>query len=397
MNDKKTQKKQVFEALKKLNSFASLEDIYGKVDTSKWGARDPKASARGILQYGEEFFSIRRGYWILLSEQDRIQKHQVIRALKRLDKQASLQEIYKEVDYSAWNTDTPKASINRILHSGENELFVKKEKTWKLNKSNQLDLVVGVMKKEKNKGGMNLNEIIDQLDFSSPVWDGSKKPTDTVRGTINRDAKKQKGKIKKVAEGFYVLKKDEPDQGKINNSKKEDDKHGEYQAKLLELGETLGYKSFIPKQDANRRGVKKILKDNAYAKDACGIEIIKKTFGIKNKEGKEDKDSKEYYIYRKARTIDLSWYEDDKPRYLFEVEHTTDMTNSLVKFTDLMGFESKPYFFIVAREFRRNDFEEEIRPKAFDGIRDRVKFISYQEVDDYIKQAEKYFPPNKKN
>ena len=73
------------------------------------------------------------------------------------------------------------------------------------------------------------------------------------------------------------------------------------------------------------------------------------------------------------------------PYSLFEVEHSTDIQNSLLKFNDLQDFYVR--MAIVADIKRKPEFDAKMRFHAFDDLRvyKRVSFLSY---DALIKQYE---------
>ena len=68
------------------------------------------------------------------------------------------------------------------------------------------------------------------------------------------------------------------------------------------------------------------------------------------------------------------------PKALFEVEHTTDIQNSLLKFQELRWFFVK--MFIVADNKRRTEFAEKMKYSAFSELRNnkRVEFVSYDQL-----------------
>lgn len=66
------------------------------------------------------------------------------------------------------------------------------------------------------------------------------------------------------------------------------------------------------------------------------------------------------------------------PSAFYEVEHTTDIKNSLSKFYELQDFHSK--FYIVADVNRKREFEDKLNVSMFDPIHDRVLFLDYQRV-----------------
>ena len=90
----------------------------------------------------------------------------------------------------------------------------------------------------------------------------------------------------------------------------------------------------------------------------------------------------------KNSTIDVIWFNnrfsDDKevklPHSFFEVEHSTDIQNSLLKYNDLQDFYTE--MFIVADEIRKKEFEKKIRYSAFKDLKvnNRVKFLSYNRL-----------------
>ena len=85
-------------------------------------------------------------------------------------------------------------------------------------------------------------------------------------------------------------------------------------------------------------------------------------------------------IQSKARTVDVIWFNHSRymPAAFYEVEHSTDIKNSLSKFYELQDFNAK--FRIVANESREDEFKEKINASIFDEIRDRVRFLSYSKL-----------------
>lgn len=66
------------------------------------------------------------------------------------------------------------------------------------------------------------------------------------------------------------------------------------------------------------------------------------------------------------------------PASFFEVEHTTDMQNSIIKFCDLQDFHSN--FYIVSNFSRKKEFDTKINYSPFKKIKERIKFIDYEYV-----------------
>jgi hypothetical protein len=63
---------------------------------------------------------------------------------------------------------------------------------------------------------------------------------------------------------------------------------------------------------------------------------------------------------------------------VFEVEHSTDMKNSLVKFVELQDFRTG--MIIVADESRKKQYEQTIILNAFMPVKNYVSFWSYQQL-----------------
>ena len=74
------------------------------------------------------------------------------------------------------------------------------------------------------------------------------------------------------------------------------------------------------------------------------------------------------------------------PHSFFEIEHTTDIQNSLLKFNDLQDFYTR--MIIVSDKHRKNEFETKLNYSFFNEIakNKRVVFLDY---DSLIKQYEK--------
>ncbi len=146
---------------------------------------------------------------------------------------------------------------------------------------------------------------------------------------------------------------------KISKAKQEEFNHSYYQGLLVEIGNLKKFETFVPYQDKNKKYLEKDLKD---------ITTIEKFY----KFGYED-------IVSRAITVDVSWFNERKmPSSFFEVEHSTDIQNSLSKFVDLQDFRVN--FFIVADKAREKEFQKKNTYNAFSQIRQRVQFMSYNDL-----------------
>lgn len=91
-------------------------------------------------------------------------------------------------------------------------------------------------------------------------------------------------------------------------------------------------------------------------------------------------------LINRSATIDTIWFNERRmPHSFFEIEHSTDIQNSLLKFNDLQDFYVR--MTIVADIKRKSEFETKMSFHAFDELRKykRVSFLSYEEL---VKQYE---------
>ena len=98
-------------------------------------------------------------------------------------------------------------------------------------------------------------------------------------------------------------------------------------------------------------------------------------------------------IINRTSIIDVIWFnnryfdneEIKLPHSFFEVEHSTDIQNSLLKYNDLQDFYTR--MFIVADSIRKKEFQKKIVYSSFKDLtqNDRVKFLSFEEL---VKQYE---------
>jgi len=84
-------------------------------------------------------------------------------------------------------------------------------------------------------------------------------------------------------------------------------------------------------------------------------------------------------ITRYAKTVDVAWFNDrNMPHAFFEIEHSTDIQNSILKFYELQDFNSN--FYIVADDYRERLFCDIMNRSVFKLIKNRIKFISYESL-----------------
>lgn len=137
--------------------------------------------------------------------------------------------------------------------------------------------------------------------------------------------------------------------------------HSYYQGLLVEIGNLTNYETFVPHQDKNKSFLERRLSEVATLKEFYGFTY----------------DS----LLRRAKTVDVSWFNHRKfPEAFFEVEHSTDIQNSLLKFVEFQDFKIR--FYIVADKLRLGEFQNKLRYTAFAPIRSGVSFLDYESLSD---------------
>ena len=135
--------------------------------------------------------------------------------------------------------------------------------------------------------------------------------------------------------------------------------HGYYQGLLLQLGQFCNFATTVPAQDGNRRFLRTPLRELATLPAPPAFTFEK--------------------LMRHAKTIDVAWYnEREFPDSFFEVEHSTDIQNSLLKFLEFQDLRTR--FIIVADEVRRREYDDKLNRAAFAPLRARVEFLSYESL-----------------
>lgn len=213
----------------------------------------------------------------------------------------------------------------------------------------------------RSQGGYaTLRRLNEVMDFSS--WK-TKTPEASVRRIVQ-----QSDAIFRIEAGLWaleeardmVLKKFHIKPGETHSF--ELFSHAYYQGLLIEIGHYKHASTYVPPQDRHRLFLDKELGDLA---DYTSIPQF--TYET---------------LLRKAKTVDVVWFnERHMPTHFYEVEHTTDIKNSLSKFYELQDFFSQ--FFIVANHYRENEFKDKISNSQFDDIKNRVSFLSYDRVASY--------------
>jgi len=217
---------------------------------------------------------------------------------------------------------------------------------------------------EKLGGIATLGQLYQEaLKIKDCVWK-TKTPFASIRRIVQQDKN-----IYKIKPGLYSLVKYKAqnelkgviaETNKNKNSKEVIEfNHSYYQGLLITIGNLKGFETFIPNQDKNKKFI-----DSNLGSIRTLDEIPQYSYPT---------------TVQRSSTIDVIWFNERKmPDSFFEVEHSTDIQNSLLKFYDLQDFYSK--FYIIGAKERLNEFTKKLGYHAFAKIKLRVEFKDYEFV-----------------
>ena len=222
----------------------------------------------------------------------------------------------------------------------------------------QKEYVIEAMK--KNGGYATLQQLNNIVDVST--W-GTKTPFASIRRIVQTN-----DEFFRVQSGLWALKEFEKDVlkrfriDKKNEKSVEEFTHSYFQGVIVEVGNLRKFDTYVPPQDKNKLFLETKLSE---------ITTIDKIYEFTYPD-----------ILRRAKTVDTIWFNERKmPCAFYEVEHSTDIKNSLNKFYELQDFRAK--FYIVAAEVRKQQFEDIINSSIYAPIKNMVNFVNY---DALIKQ-----------
>jgi hypothetical protein len=205
----------------------------------------------------------------------------------------------------------------------------------------------------------------ETMKIPGAAW-GTKTPYATIRRIVQ-----ERKEFFKIRPGLWALesyKHNLPEPLKAGKETKAKSKevelfdHTYYQGLLVQIGNLQKYITYVPAQDKNRKFL---------GKDKLGDFVTTTTMY----------DFTYPFIVNSAKSIDVIWFNQSQlPKAVFEVEHSTDIKNSLIKFVELQDFRTEMK--IVADEVRRGQFEKVLSSRAFQEIQKFVAFVSYTQISD---------------
>lgn len=198
----------------------------------------------------------------------------------------------------------------------------------------------------------------------------------TLRGVLYRDEKK--GRFKKIGLGVFALSNfnsyntayEAAIQKKSYDSylKSSKELHSVIEGMLIELGNFFEYKTYTC--DINKTF------DNKKLKDLIDYSPIPE------------------FTYKEIIDIisksDVIWFSKNKlafPKYIFEVEASTNFTNSMHKMYQLIDFEAR--FYLIAPIERKQIFINRMFREPFNSMKEKFTFRSFEDVANlYFKSVE---------
>lgn len=152
--------------------------------------------------------------------------------------------------------------------------------------------------------------------------------------------------------------------------KQQSDLHGAVQGMLLEIGNYLGYLTYT--SDKNRSF------DGKPLSSLCGLQRVPE-FTYEE-------------IVRITSLRDVVWFSNSQhpfPKYVYDVENTTDFDNSMHQMYRLR--ETTARFVLVADTKKQKLFEQKIRSEPFVQIASRYAFRSYEQVARFYFSCVEYY------
>jgi len=229
---------------------------------------------------------------------------------------------------------------------------------------------------QKNKGMASLNFLYEQAPKykDMPKGDWQK----TLRGVLYREV--NKGKFKKIGLGVYALPEYRDEGSAYSNALKNipattylkhlKDQHSAIEGMLIEIGNFFGYLTYS--SDLNKSF------DGKKLSELCGTAKIPEFTYAELKE-----------VIRKSDTVWLTKTRLPFPKYVFEVESTTDFSRSLLKMFQLINFDAR--FVLVATESRKHIYTDRISKEPFADKAERFLFRSFEAVSKlYFNSVEHY-------
>jgi len=144
--------------------------------------------------------------------------------------------------------------------------------------------------------------------------------------------------------------------------------HPTAQKALIELGNLLGFDTYLPSEDKT-----KVVNGTKLGEITTLKEIPQFTHPR---------------LLGTVKHIDVIWFREEFPFYCFEVEESTDVTKGLLRLYQTRQLQVTPT--IIGPESKRSKFQTEIEKDPFYHIKKRYKFISYEELSKFLETSKQF-------
>ena len=227
----------------------------------------------------------------------------------------------------------------------------------------QKDNVIEAMR--RNGGYATFQQLNQMVDFST--WK-TKTPQASIRQIVQIH-----DEFFRIRPGLWALTECKDDVlGRFdieenNNRSDEIFTHSYYQGIIVELGNMHNYTTYVPNQDKNKKFLERKLSELTTEPELPNFTYES--------------------IANRAKTVDVIWFNERRmPFRFYEVEHSTNITNSLDKFYELQDFRAD--FYNIADESRRNQFNSLLERNIYNSIRRYVKFFNYDNlINQYSRES----------
>jgi hypothetical protein len=245
----------------------------------------------------------------------------------------------------------------------------------------QIDAVIQAMK--ENGGSATLGYLYQSATkIPGSDWSGTKTPFASIRRIV-QDPQNKTPRFFRIRPGLWALRGFEAAEQQAQKAEKEPEvfSHAYYQGLLVELGNMNGWKTIVPAQDKNQLAPTRTLAEMmtlAKYPDYTYPELL-----------------------RRGITVDVTWFREHHvtnpllmPQAFYEVEHSTDIQNSLLKFLDLRDFRAD--FVIVADKVREKEFHDRLGLSGFAPLRPipparpLVRFLDYETLTRQHEKTSEY-------
>lgn len=228
----------------------------------------------------------------------------------------------------------------------------------------------------KNNGRASLNFLYEQASKHKELPSGDWQKT--LRGVLYREV--NRGRFKKIGLGVYALPSYKDEGSAYSYALKNrpanqylrdiNDYHSSIEGMLLELGNFLEQATYT--SDLNKSF------DGKRLGELCSMTELPD------------------FTYPELKALisksDVIWFTKTRlpfPKYVFEVESTTDFISSMLKMYQLVNFDAK--FILVASERRKSIFANRINKEPFNKEKHKFSFRSFEDVTQlYFNSVEHY-------